>query len=139
MDTSGASTPRRPRRFPVCTPPLAAPPEKPMTAITRPLALLAGLGLALGAVAYAPPSQARSHVSVGVVVGVPPPPVRVVHVRPRPGYVWAPGYWRWSPRGHRHVWVDGYWVRARPGHHYRPARWVHEGRDWRFHRGYWAR
>src|SRR5690242_17536780 len=110
-----------------------------MTAITRPLALLAGLGLALGAVAYAPASQARPHVSVGVVVGVPPPPVRVVHVRPRQGYVWAPGYWRGSPRGHRHVWVDGYWVRARPGYHYRPASWVHEGRDWRFHRGYWAR
>lgn len=111
-----------------------------MTAITRPLALLAGLGLALGALAYAPASQASPHVSVGVRIGVPPPPVRVVRAPPpRRGYIWAPGYWRWEARAHRHVWVDGYWVRARPGHHYRPARWVRDGRDWRFQRGHWDR
>ncbi|HET6804183.1 MAG TPA: hypothetical protein VFH59_01900 [Frateuria sp.] len=108
-----------------------------MTAITRPLALLAGLGFALGALAYAPVSQASPHVSVAVRIGVPPPPVRVVHVRPRHGYVWAPGYWRWSPRIHRHVWAEGYWVRARPGYRYRPARWERDGREWRLHRGRW--
>ncbi|MGN2245648.1 hypothetical protein ACFWZ3_03035 [Frateuria sp. GZRR35] len=112
-----------------------------MHSITRPLALLAGLGLAFGAAAYAPTAQASPHVTVGVRIGVPPPPppVRVVHVRPRPGYAWAPGYWRWSPRIHRHVWREGYWVRARPGRHYRPARWERHGRDWRFHRGHWDR
>lgn len=111
-----------------------------MTAITRSFALLAGLGLALGTAAYAPAAKAGSHVTVGVRLGVPPPPVRVVHAPPpRHGYVWAPGYWRWEPRVHHHVWVEGYWVRARPGYRYRPARWVHEGHEWRFHHAYWSR
>jgi hypothetical protein len=111
-----------------------------MTAITRSLALLASLGLALGAATYAPSAQAGSHVTVGVRIGVPPPPVRVVRAPPpRRGYIWAPGYWRWEARAHRHVWVDGYWVRARPGYHYRPARWVRDGRDWRFRSGHWER
>jgi hypothetical protein len=111
-----------------------------MTAINRPLALLASLGLALGAVVYAPASQASPHVSVAVRIGVPPPPpVRVVHMRPRPGYVWAPGYWRWSPRIHRHVWSEGYWVRARPDYRYRPARWERHDRDWRYHHEHWHR
>lgn len=110
-----------------------------MTALTRSLSLLASLGLALSAATYAPASQARTYVSVGLRVDVPPPPVRVVHVRPRRGYVWAPGYWRWQGRAHRYVWVDGYWVRARPGHRYRPAHWVRDGRDWRFERGGWDR
>lgn len=111
-----------------------------MTAMNRPLALLAGLGLALGTAAYAPVTQARTEVSVGIGITVPPPPPRIVRVpRPRAGYVWAPGYWRWDARVRHHVWVDGYWVRARPGHHYRPARWVHEGHDWRFHPGRWDR
>lgn len=110
-----------------------------MTAIPRLLALFVGLGLVAGTTTYAPAVRARTQVSVGVTVGVPPPPVRVVHVPPpRRGYVWVPGYWRWSPRMHRHAWVDGYWVRARPGYHYRPARWVREGHAWRFHGGYWA-
>ena len=112
-----------------------------MRSITRPLALLAGLGLAFGTAAYAPTAQASPHVTVGVRIGVPPPPppVRVVHVRPRPGYVWAPGYWRWSPHIHRHVWREGYWERERPGYRYRPERWERHGRDWRFHRGHWHR
>src|SRR3569623_3800858 len=104
MRVSAASTRRRPPRFPDCTPPRAAPPENSMTAFTRPLALLAGLGLVLGAAAYAPASQASPHVTVGIRIGVPPPPVRVVHVRPRPGNVRAPGNWRRSTRLHRHLW-----------------------------------
>lgn len=111
-----------------------------MTALSRSLALLAGLGLATGVAGYAPAAQAHTQVSIGVTVGVPPPPVRVVHVPPpRRGYVWVPGYWRWSPRMHRHVWVEGYWLRARPGYRYRPARWVHEGHAWHFYGGHWAR
>ena len=110
-----------------------------MTATNHPLALLAGLGLALGAVAWVPGAQALPRVPVAVVIGVPPPPVRVVHVQPRPGYVWAPGYWRWSPRTHRYTWVDGYWMRARPGYRYHPAYWTREGHGWHFHRGRWER
>ena len=73
-----------------------------------------------------------------IIVDVRPPPPRVL-VLPaeRPGYVWAPGYWRWS--GHRHDWVDGHWMRARHGWHWVPSHW--EGRHGRFHfvEGHWAR
>lgn len=66
----------------------------------------------------------------------PPPPLRVEPVPvPRPGYVWAPGYWDW--RGNRHVWVDGYWIRERPGYYYRPHQWVQRGGSWYLERGRW--
>ena len=58
--------------------------------------------------------MASQAASVAVEIGVAPPPPRVVAVPPpRYGYVWVPGYWRWS--GHRHVWVNGYWIRERHG------------------------
>ncbi len=96
---------------------------------------LCAIALAVGLAALAAPAAARPY--VGVSIGVAPPPLRVEHVGVRPGYTWAPGYWRWS--GGRHVWAGGYWVAARPGYRYASARWVHEGPAWRFHRGYWHR
>ena len=76
--------------------------------------------------------------SVAVEIGVAPPPPRVVAVPPpRYGYVWVPGYWRWS--GHRHVWVNGYWIRERHGYHWIPAHWVRAGPHWQFVPGHWAR
>jgi hypothetical protein len=72
------------------------------------------------------------------VVVVAPPAVRVEPVpAARPGWVWAPGYWRWS--GHRHVWVAGSWVRARPGWVYHPAVWVQRGNGWYLQPGRWTR
>jgi hypothetical protein len=96
---------------------------------------LTAIALAAGMAAVAAPASARTFVDVSI--GVPPPPMRVEHVVVRPGYTWAPGYWRWN--GGSHVWVGGYWVAARPGYRYAPARWVHEGPAWRFHTGYWHR
>ena len=61
-----------------------------MTKLTHKLALLAGLGLAVGGFAYAPPAPAASYVAV--TVGTRPPPPRYERVVVRPGYVWAPGY-----------------------------------------------
>jgi len=45
-----------------------------------------------------------------VVVTRPPPPVRVETqtVAPASGYVWTPGYWRWT--GTSYVWISGSWV-----------------------------
>lgn len=107
--------------------------------LTHKLALLAGLGLALTTVGYAPPAAARTHVSVNLAIGAPPPP-RIERVPPpRAGYVWAPGYWRWNAPARRHVWVRGYWVQARPGYHYRPAHWERQGRGWRLRDGGWDR
>jgi hypothetical protein len=73
-----------------------------------------------------------------VDVAIAPPPDRVV-IAPavRPGYVWAPGYWRWD--GRRHVWQDGHYMRERRGYHWRPSHW--EERNGRYHleEGHWER
>lgn len=100
--------------------------------------LLAGIAvaaLALGGAVTSAPAQARPY--IGVSIGVAPPPPRFERVGVRPGYVWAPGYWRWN--GGRHVWASGYWVPGRPGYRYRPAAWVQSGPAWRFRGGYWYR
>ena len=56
---------------------------------------------------------------------------------PRPGYIWAPGYWRWQ--GNRHVWTDGRWLRERPGYRWVPDRWEPHGRMYRLVQGHWER
>ena len=59
-------------------------------------------------------------VSIGVRIGPPPPP-RVVRVRPAapgPGYFWIDGYW--YPAGNHYRWHDGYWTRPP----YEGAYWV---------------
>lgn len=107
------------------------------------LVLSAGLALACAGFVATPAAQAAPQVSVGVGVGigVPPPAPRFERVPPpRHGYVWARGYWAWSPRLHRHVWVRGRWMRVRPGYRYMPPRW-REGPHghWHFSAGYWGR
>ena len=74
--------------------------------------------------------------AASIEIEVAPPPSRVVEAPPpRPGFVWAPGYYRWD--GHRHVWVDGHFMRERRGAHWVPEHWVeHHGR-WRFEPGHW--
>lgn len=74
----------------------------------------------------------------GIDIDVAPPAARVVATPARrPGFVWAPGYYRWD--GHRHVWVDGRFIRERRGSHWVPERWnEHHGR-YRFVPGHWER
>ncbi|HUH93032.1 MAG TPA: YXWGXW repeat-containing protein [Casimicrobiaceae bacterium] len=93
---------------------------------------LIGTLLVLSAGSMAGFVQARSYIDIQVG----PPPDRVEQVPPpRPGYVWAPGYWRWD-HGH-HVWAEGHWMHDRPGHHWQRDRWVHNGDHWRFEAGHW--
>jgi WXXGXW repeat (2 copies) len=78
-----------------------------------------------------------AHAAVIDIEIAPPEPRVVVAPPPRPGFVWAPGYWRYE--GHRHVWVDGRWIRERRGYRWEPDRWVaHEGR-FRYEPGHWVR
>lgn len=108
-----------------------------MSPLIRKLALVAGLGLALGSAVYVQPAAARE---VIVQVGVAPPPPRFERVPvARPGWVWAPGYWAWRGPRVGHVWIGGHWERVRRGYVYRPAGWVHYGNGWRFRDGYWGR
>ena len=99
--------------------------------ITTPLC-----SLLLATAALAAPSVGQARVDFFVNVAPPPPRVEVVPP-PRPGYVWAPGYWRWH--GHRYVWVRGYWLHGRHGRHWVPAHWVQNGPRWHYVPGYWAR
>jgi hypothetical protein len=89
--------------------------------------LLASLLLAAGSVFGA-------QIDIGVRIGPPPPP-RVVRVRPAspgPDFVWVEGYW--YPTGHSYKWHEGYWTRPP----YPGAVWVvprHDGKQ--FFEGYW--
>jgi hypothetical protein len=52
------------------------------------------------------------------------------------GFVWTNGYWDW--RGNNWNWVDGRWMRPPRGRAAWVApEWRHDGRGYRFHRGYW--
>jgi len=83
-------------------------------------------------------SAAPAIAGVGIDIEVAPPAPRIVEVPPpRPGFVWAPGYYRWD--GHQHVWVDGRFIRERRGFHWVPEHWdEHHGR-YHFEPGHWDR
>ena len=86
------------------------------------------------------PAFARVNVNIGI--GTPPPPAQVEVVpEPRPGYVWAPGYWAWD--GGRHVWREGHWIGARRGYHWVPDRWTEyqgpKSSRWHYNAGHWER
>jgi hypothetical protein len=92
-------------------------------------ALLLTSGLAL-------PALSQAGVAVDIDLAPPAPQVEVVPP-PRPGYVWAPGYWNWE--GGRHVWVGGHWMGERPGYHWAPDHWEHRGPHYHYEPGHWER
>jgi hypothetical protein len=82
------------------------------------------------------PLSASAQISLDVVIGTAPPPARVEVVpAPRPGYVWAPGYWSWD--GHRHVWSKGHWEAEHGDQHFVAAKWVHTPGGWRLVPAHW--
>jgi hypothetical protein len=79
-------------------------------------------------------SAIDAQVSIGIMIGAPPPPrvVLLLPARPDPECVWVEGYW--YPVGRHYKWHAGYWTRPP----YEGARWVapqHDGE--RFYMGYW--
>lgn len=69
-------------------------------------------------------------------VAVAPPKPRPETVPPpRPGYLWATGYWEWSD--HRHQWRPGLWLAERPGYRFRPAHWAQRDERWYLERERW--
>jgi len=100
---------------------------------TTVLCLVAAFGLSACVVEPAHPRRVAI-----VAVDVRPPPPRIVVVpAARSGYVWVPGYWRWS--GRDHVWVEGHWLRERRGWHWVPAHWDERGGRFYFQPGVWVR
>jgi hypothetical protein len=91
---------------------------------------------ALAAGAFPAPAAAQVSGSIVIQNGPPAPRYEVVP-RPRHGYVWAPGYWRWN--GYRHVWVPGYWVHNHRGRIYTPGHWEQGPNGWIFVRPGWHR
>ena len=80
--------------------------------------------------------SAMARVDVDIDIGVAPPvaPIEVVP-DPRPGYVWAPGYYEWESE--RHVWHKGHWIEEHPGHRWVADRWDQHGNKWHHERGHW--
>ena len=79
-------------------------------------------------------SVVDAQVSIGIQIGLPPPPrvIVVTPARPAPDYVWVGGYW--YPVRRHYKWHEGYWTRPP----YEGARWVpprHDGE--RYFVGYW--
>ncbi len=99
----------------------------------KPNRLIAATLVTLAAAA-ALPTQAGVRLDVDIA---PPAPREEVVPEPRPGYVWAPGYWNYD--GRQHVWVGGHWIHERRGQHWVADRW--DQRDGHYHheRGHWER
>ena len=73
-------------------------------------------------------------VSIGITIGPPPPPrvVRVRPVAPGPDFFWVDGYW--YPAGNHYKWHKGYWTLPP----YPEARWIGPYYDGgRYYAGYW--
>jgi len=81
-------------------------------------------------------SHAASNFSLSVNVG-PPAPIYEVAPAPRPGYVWAQGYWDYNHG--KHVWHKGYWERERHGERWAQAQWQERDGRWYLNRGHWER
>ncbi len=96
---------------------------------------LRSLWFALVMLAVAVPSLAQVLVSVNF--GPPALPVYEQPLCPAEGYVWAPGYWAWSPYGY--YWVPGTWVLApEPGLLWTPGYWAFDDGFYYWHPGYWG-
>jgi hypothetical protein len=91
-------------------------PSMRLVGIISPLLLAIVVGAAV-------PSRATAQVSVSITVGPPALPVYDQPPCPEVNYLWAPGYWAWSPDGY--YWVPGTWVPApQPGYLWTPGYWA---------------
>jgi hypothetical protein len=83
-------------------------------------------------------SSASAAFAEDVVVRV-RPPHGVTERRvpmPGPGYVWIPGYQRWTGNGF--AWETGRWENPpRPHAKWVPHRWEKRGRTWVLREGHW--
>ncbi len=75
-----------------------------------------------------------SNFSVQVNIG-PPPLVYEAVPAPRPGYLWARGYWDYDHG--RHVWRGGHWERERRGDRWADGSWEERNGRWYLSRGHW--
>ncbi len=91
------------------------------------------------AVFLAIPAPSSAQISVGVRVGIAPPPLPDYEqpICPGDGYIWTPGYWAWD--GNEYYWVPGTWVEApEVGYLWTPGYWGWGDGGYFFNEGYWG-
>ena len=85
-------------------------------------------------------TMAFAQVSVGISIGIAPPPLPV-YVQPAcpvDGYIWQPGYWAYDDND-GYYWVPGIWVAPPdPGLYWTPNYWGYDDGSYGFHAGYWG-
>src|SRR5208282_4692753 len=80
-----------------------------------------------------------AQISVGVRVGIAPPPLPDYAQPdcPGDGYIWTPGYWAWD--GNEYYWVPGTWVEPpEVGYLWTPGYWGWGDGGYFFNEGYWG-
>ena len=83
-------------------------------------------------------TPAAAQANLNISIGRPPPaPIYEVTPAPRPGYVWAPGYYRYE--GNHYLWTKGRWMAERRGYHWTNDRWEHGSHGWYHVPGRWDR
>jgi len=90
-------------------------------------------------VILATPAPSSAQISVGVRVGIAPPPLPEYEQPdcPGDGYIWTPGYWDWD--GTEYYWVPGTWVEApEVGDLWTPGYWGWDDGGYYFNQGYWG-
>lgn len=100
--------------------------------------LVAGL-IATPMLALSPPASAD--VSIGISIGIAPPPMPVYAqpMIPGPGYIWTPGYWAWDPGYGGYYWVPGTWVMPpMVGLLWTPGWWGWSDGYYSWRPGYWG-
>ncbi len=100
------------------------------------IAKLASMAALVAASAAFVPTTMAAPVSFDIRIAPPAPRYEVLPA-PRPGYLWAPGYW--DQRGNGYGWVRGNWIRERRGYVYTQPTWVDHGGRYHLYRGAWAR
>ena len=74
-----------------------------------------------------------------VVVNRPNRP-KVVRTRPnynRPGYYWAPGFWKWNSFFGIYSWHKARWIKVKPNHYWVPGFWEASPGGFYWIEGYW--
>ena len=86
------------------------------------------------------PIAAHAAVSISVNIAPPPLPVYAQPLIPGPGYLWTPGYWRWTAVEADYFWVPGTWVLPPTvGVLWTPGYWGWAGGGgYAWHGGYWG-
>jgi hypothetical protein len=82
-------------------------------------------------------ARPERRITVSIHPRVPPPAPRAEPSRPRRGYVWVGGRYRWEDGAY--VWVSGHWERERRGQAWEPGHWERRGDHYVWIEGRWSR